>query len=148
MASSAPLNDETVTSNPMKAAPQPAASTGIGGAAAKSAAMTMLARFSTAATQMTGEGLVEYGIFMDPKSMTKIPEAKGFWGKCQQFLCTHVQGRGEEGKSEAPTLPPPPPSSNATILYPLTRRNHQSPTKYSETRTAASAATRTTGSST
>lgn len=52
----------------------------------------LAARFSTAATQLTGEGLVEYGIFMDPKSLTKIPKGKGCWGKLVQCVCTCVGG--------------------------------------------------------
>jgi len=91
------LSDEMVTTNPMKsnaAAGGNGGGGGSGGAASKALAFGAgaLARFSTAATQMTGEGLVEYAIFMDPKSLTKIPSAKGFWGKCAQMICTCVGG--------------------------------------------------------
>ena len=91
------LSDEMVTTNPMKsnaAAGGNVGGGGGGGAASKALAFGAgaLARFSTAATQMTGEGLVEYAIFMDPKSLTKIPSAKGFWGKCAQMICTCVGG--------------------------------------------------------
>ena len=68
-----------VTANPMKASASGSASSRRGSAASVGA--SVLARFSTAATQMTGEGLAEYAIFMDPRSMTKIPTGKGCLGK-------------------------------------------------------------------
>jgi hypothetical protein len=97
---------ESTMVNPMKTA----AGSGVGfnvgaetaGASSPTASMStprpvsyaagLAARFSTAQTQMTGEGLVEYGIFMDPKSLTKIPKGKGCWGKFVQCVCTCVGG--------------------------------------------------------
>ena len=95
----APSETETVMiTNPMK----PGAGAGLGGSGSDAASPTssrtasfgagVLSRFSTAATQMTGEGLVEYAIFMDPKTLTKIPQGEGCWGKLTQCLCTCVGG--------------------------------------------------------
>jgi hypothetical protein len=50
------------------------------------------ARFSTKETQMSGEGLVEYVIFLDPRSLTKLPEVKGCWGHLKKCCCTLFGG--------------------------------------------------------
>ena len=83
-----------LTANPLRAG-APDGEPALSPTAAKAAAVAsgVFSRFSTAATQMTGEGLVEYGIFMDPKSMTKMPVyPKTCWGSIKKCLCTCVGG--------------------------------------------------------
>jgi hypothetical protein len=83
-----------LTANPLRAG-APDGEPALSPTAAKAAAVAsgVFSRFSTAATQMTGEGLVEYGIFMDPKSMTKTPIFKpGCWGSFKKLVCTCVGG--------------------------------------------------------
>jgi len=50
-------------------------------------------RFSTKATAMVGEGLVRYCVFVDPKSLTKLPNFEGSCaGQLCACLCTCVGG--------------------------------------------------------
>ena len=50
-------------------------------------------RFSTKSTAMIGEGLVRYCIFVDPKSLTKLPDFAGSCvGKFCACFCTCVGG--------------------------------------------------------
>lgn len=50
-------------------------------------------RFSTKATAMVGEGLVRYCVFMDVKSLTKLPNFEGSCaGKFCACFCTCVGG--------------------------------------------------------
>ena len=50
-------------------------------------------RFSTKSTAMVGEGLVRYCFFVDPKSLTKLPNFEGSCaGKFCACFCTCVGG--------------------------------------------------------
>jgi len=87
------MSSSNITANPLRAG-APDGAPALSPTAAKAAAVAsgVFSRFSTAATQLTGEGLVEYGIFMDPKSLTKVPQGKGCCGAVFRCLCTCVGG--------------------------------------------------------
>lgn len=52
----------------------------------------VMRRFSTATTKMTGEGLTEYALFVDPQSLTKVPKAETNWERLKNCCCTMFGG--------------------------------------------------------